>query len=506
LNAERKHNTQKNKIRLSIKWKVFLYLLIFALVIALVLWLCQVVFLDRIYKAVKIREIKKDAVKITRNLDSGDLGSVIEESAIAHNSCVSVLAITNRGIEPKYNYHSFNTCVVHSIAEENVISLYHSALKNGGSNTQRFLFDVKNRRYIGIEGDLFDQVPRDEHNERLPESIIYSVTAKNSNGENIFILINSEISPLDATVSTINKVLVFVTVLLIALALILAGLISHRVTGPIRKLTRAAKELAGGNYTVRFDEEGYKEISELANTLNYAEYELSRVDTLRRELIANISHDLRTPLTMIGGYSEVMRDIPGENTPENVQVIIDETKRLTSLVNDVLDISKLESGNALLEARPFNLTKNVQNILSRFAKLCERDGYDIEFFCDREVYVYADEARIGQVIYNLVGNALTHTGENKRVIVRQISEKSSVRIEVEDFGGGIEPEKLPDIWERYYKVDAVHKRSAVGSGLGLSIVRNIIEQSGGRYGVSSAVGEGSLFFVELPIYRENDDE
>lgn len=504
-----KHRTAEKKHRISIKWKVFLYLLIFALVIALVLWLCQVVFLDRIYKAVKMNEIKDDAIIITRELNSQKLGETVERVASAHNSCVSVLEMNGAIPLPKYSYHSFNTCVVHSIADENIISLYESAIENGGTNTQRFMFDPKNRSYIGIEGDLFDKSELDKYKNRLPESIIYSVAVENAEGDEIFILINSEISPLDATVSTINKVLVFVTVLLVALALLLATLISYRVTKPIRKLTGGAKELAKGNYDVPFEGDGYLEISELADTLSYAQTELSRVDTLRRELIANISHDLRTPLTMIGGYSEVMRDIPGENTPENIQVIIDETKRLTSLVNDVLDISRLESGALEFNEAPFDLTKSIEKILQRFAKLCEKDGYNIEFIYDREVCIFADEIRITQVIYNLVGNAVTHTDSTKRIIVRQIVKENRVRIEVEDFGEGIEAEKLPDIWERYYKLDRVHKRAAMGTGLGLSIVRNIMEQSGGSYGVSSAVGEGSIFFIEMPVYSdssENKDE
>lgn len=124
-----------------------------------------------------------------------------------------------------------------------------------------------------------------------------------------------------------------------ALALIFAAIMSKKVSKPIIKINESAKELAKGNVAVHFDGEGYREITELNDTLNYAAEELSKVENLRRELIANVSHDLRTPLTMITGYAEVMRDIPGENTPENVQIIIDEANRLTSLVNDMLDIS-----------------------------------------------------------------------------------------------------------------------------------------------------------------------
>ena len=136
-----------------------------------------------------------------------------------------------------------------------------------------------------------------------------------------------------------------------------------------------------------FDASGYREIAELANTLNYAAKELSKVEALQRELIANISHDLRTPLTMITGYAEVMRDIPNENTPENVQIIIDEAKRLTTLVSDVLDISKLQSGTIPFNGEVLNLTENIREILTRYTKLTE---YKIIFEANEDIYVYGD--------------------------------------------------------------------------------------------------------------------
>ena len=268
---------------------------------------------------------------------------------------------------------------------------------------------------------------------------------------------------------------------------------------PIIKINRSAKALGSGNYQVTFDENGYQEISELARALNYAARELSKVENLQRELIANISHDLRTPLTMITGYSEVMRDLPGENTPENVQVIIDEAKRLTTLVNDVLDISKLQSGTQTLHRTDFSLTESIRKILERYTKLVD---YDISFLAEQDVWVYADELKISQVIYNLINNAITHTGPDKKVTITQTLLSGSpqrVRIAVTDTGEGLEEDKLQDIWERYYKVDKTHKRAQVGTGLGLSIVKTVLDLHGGAsYGVDSTLGHGSTFWFELP--------
>ena len=241
------------------------------------------------------------------------------------------------------------------------------------------------------------------------------------------------------------------------------------------------------------------EIEELSDTLNYAAKELSKVESLRRELIANMSHDLRTPLTMISGYGEVMRDIPGENTPENVQIIIDETKRLTNLVNDMLDLSKIQSGVQELNLSEVNITQEIKNIIKRYDTLLKKDEYDIHFEYDEEVIVEADIIKLNQVIYNLINNAINYTGEDNQVIVRQIVKNKKVRIEIIDHGPGIEKDQLPYIWDRYYKVDKTHVRSKVGSGLGLSIVKGLLELHHAEYGVESEESKGSVFWFALPI-------
>ena len=199
---------------------------------------------------------------------------------------------------------------------------------------------------------------------------------------------------------------------------------------------------------------------------------------------------------MIHGYSEVMRDIPGENTPENVQIIIDEAERLNLLVNDLLDISKLESGKMELNKEKFNLTKLINDILKRYDKLAD---YKISFEYEKECFVFADELKITQVLYNLINNAITYTGEDKCIYLNQEIIKNEVKISVTDTGEGIPQDKLPYIWERYYKISKNHKRASVGTGLGLSIVKNILSLHGGKYGVISNINKGSTFYFTLNL-------
>ncbi|MCI9193392.1 MAG: HAMP domain-containing histidine kinase [Acutalibacter muris] len=272
---------------------------------------------------------------------------------------------------------------------------------------------------------------------------------------------------------------------------------------PITEINESAKRLGEGDYSVRFGGRGSREVGELADTLNFAAEELSKTDGLRRELLANVSHDLRTPLTMIKGYAEVMRDLPGENTPENVQIIIDEAGRLNDLVNDLLDLSRLQAGVLELSRERFDLTGSIKEILTRYDKLAD---FSFPFEPEENIYVMADKLKISQVVYNLVNNAVNYAGADKTVALAQEVIGNDVRISVTDTGEGIPQDKLRDIWDRYYKVDQEHRRAQVGTGLGLSIVKNVLDLHGGSYGVISELGKGSTFWFQLPIDKERNDE
>lgn len=490
---------------MPLRLNIFIGFAVFTLIIMILMWLGMSVFLEGIYKSIKINEIKNAADTYIAHIDLEDEAKTVDLIAETNNVCVLVFSYDGQKTRQLFSNHNLDTCVIHTIDNHSYRSLYNSAKMNGGRQMQRFMYDAHSNRYIGISGDFFDKAPTVKEGD-YPESIIYTVIDRDQSGNERIVIINSVISPVNATLKTLNFLLVEFSVILLVIASILAFFVSRWLSRPIVSLTLSARELARGNYNVEFKEGGYREISELSGALNYAESELAKTDMLRRELIANISHDLRTPLTMIIGYGEAMKDIPGENTPENAQVIIDETKRLASLVNDMLDISKLESGVGGNTPAEFNITKAVDQSLGRFSKLCERDGYHIEYVAEPDVFVMADEQRIMQAVYNLVNNALTHIGDDKKVTVRQDIINGRVRISVSDSGEGVPADKLPLIWERYYKLDRVHKRAAQGSGLGLSIVRTIMELNNGSYGVVSTEGVGSTFWIELPITRISKGE
>ena len=196
-----------------------------------------------------------------------------------------------------------------------------------------------------------------------------------------------------------------------------------------------------------------------------------------------------------------MRDLPGENTPENVQIIIDEAGRLNDLVNGLLDLSRLEAGVLELQKERFNLTGSIREILTRYDKLAD---FKFPFEPKEEAYITADKLKISQVVYNLVNNAVNYAGEDKTVSLTQEVLDGNVRISVTDTGEGIPADKLQDIWDRYYKVDREHRRAQVGTGL--SIVKNVLDLHGGSYGVISELGKGSTFWFQLPMDAERNDD
>ena len=296
----------------------------------------------------------------------------------------------------------------------------------------------------------------------------------------------------------------FVFVLSFAVSSAVAGILIR----PLTEVTQKARRLAGGDFDVDFHGADYgKEMVELANALNFARDELAKTSKMQKDLIANVSHDFKTPLTMIKAYASMIQEISGGNPEKrnkHAQVIVDEADRLTSLVTDVLDLSKITSGIDGLKLSTFNLSAYLKETVARFDYLKDTKGYQIIADIDERLYVVADELKIGQATYNLIGNAVNYTGEDKKVTVRlkKIS-SSECFFSVTDTGEGIKPEDKDSIWERYYRSKETHKRPVQGTGLGLSIVKAILQKHGFVFGVESKEGEGTTFYVRFPL-ADND--
>ena len=479
----------KTKRKVSLKWRIFAAISAIMLIILALLWVCQTVFLNSFYKAVKVYETKQVAAEIAENIGEDDIEYQIAALSNRHDVSIKVLDADFKSLyaASAREMHSF----FGNIPDSEFYSFYKKAADNGGTYTEYF-------DGFGLGGKGNGEKKENKPNNAPTAFIISKVTPDNAGGY-YTVIVNATITPVDSVITTLRVILIIVTALTVVLVLITALILSAGLSKPLKKISDKAKVLATGDYAVEFEPSSVKEIDELAASLNYAKTELGKMDTLQKELIANISHDLRTPLTLIGGYAEVMRDIPGEVTDENLQVIIDESNRLTSLVNDVLDISKLSAGVGQMQPEVLDLKACIESIIPRYNKLVEKDRYQILFSYGniQTAPVYADRTRLEQVIYNLVNNAVSYTGEDKTVRIELLEKADSFAVHIIDSGEGIEADKLPYIWERYYKVDKTHRRAQMGSGLGLSIVKQILDAHSAAYGVNSTPGEGSDFWFEM---------
>ncbi len=295
-------------------------------------------------------------------------------------------------------------------------------------------------------------------------------------------------------------------------AVVVSWFVSRRIVAPIQAMSRASRRIAEGHYDERVAvplgaEEGTDELGELALNFNRMAERLARTEEARRQWLADISHEMRTPLASILAYAEGLQDGVLPQDPEVYQQIIRETKRLQRLVDDLHELSRLEAGAYTLDRRAVAPGDLVAEALRRFAPAYAEKGVTLTSEVPAEVPpVWADAERVMQVLSNLLDNALRHTPAGGRVTVRVIppgapeGEAGWVRFEVQDTGEGIPAQHLPHLFRRFYRVDKSRSRQRGGSGIGLTIARLLVEAHGGRiWAESPGLGQGSVFRFTLPV-------
>ena len=442
---------------------IWFYLIIFTLSIILFLWFFQVIFINSYYEYSKTKQIKRVTNEILSNYDS-DV-EYLDKLSYEKNICIEVV--------------------------KNRITIYSS-----NDSTRGCIISSGKYKNDFYENDLNEQTYKLINPLLNTKSLIY---ARKYN-DDITIFVNASLEPLDNTISILSNQLIIVSIIVIILSLIIGYFISKRISKPIVKMNEKAKKLANGNYDFTFDNNSnIYEIDELANTLNYAKKELAETDELRRDLLANVSHDLKTPLTMIKGYAEMIRDLNSDNVEKrnaNLNVIIEESERLNILVNDLLTLSKIQANKDILEKENFDIVELINNIIKRYSIYKDTEGYIFEVNTPDKVIVNADKKKIEQVIYNLINNAINYTGDDNKVIVNVLVDKN-IRVEIKDTGKGIKKEDLPHIWDKYYHSKKKHKRNVIGTGIGLSIVKTILESHNFKYGVESKRNKGTTFYFEI---------
>lgn len=441
----------------------------------MLIWLFFIVFLQKFYTVMKIETVKKSAHQIMSVYGSDNYEQRLDTIALDNEICIKIVDKYNRIIFSDDD-NMGGSCLIHGFSD---ISQYiHLIHESPDGNVYYKIYNAK----ICSDTLLWGSVLKDE--------------SGNITG---YLLINSTLEPVNSTVDTLKALLIAITAVLLIAGIFIAFIISDGILGPLEKITQNADKLAKGQYDVKFDGGVYSETTMLANTLNYAAGEISKIDTIQRDLIANVSHDLRTPLTMVKAYAEMIRDLSGDNPAkrnEHLGIIIEETDRLALLVSDMLDLSKLESGGQKLNISEFDISETLSDIIARYKGIYEEKGYIINFEPDSERFVKCDIVKIEQVIYNLINNAINYTGDDKNIFVKQINQSDGVTIEIRDTGKGIAEEDLKIIFDKYYRAEKT-KRETVGTGLGLSIVKAILKKHNFPYGVKSVVNEGSVFWFKI---------
>lgn len=449
--------------------KIWIYLIIFSITTLSFLWIFQVLFLDSYYEWVKTKEVENTADKIRNNYIDINFKEILDNYSYNENMCIDVVY----GNMEIYSSNNLNRgCIGLSSKNRQVIE---DKINFQNSNQIKKIYKYINKEF---------------NNKIVMCGIKIS--------DNIYVYINSSLEILSSTTSILAKQLVYVTILVLILSLIISYFISKIISKPIIKINENAKKMAKGDYTTKFEiDENIDELNELVNTLNETCNELAKTDTIRRELLANVSHDLKTPLTMIKAYSEMIKDLSYEDkekTFEHLNTIIAETDRLNLLVNDILDLSKMQSNIEKLNIEEFDLNKLIKLIIDRFDYM---NDIKIIYEEKKNINILADKKKIEQVLYNLISNAINYIGTDKKILIKLYEKNNKYRVEVIDHGKGISDKDINLIWDKYYKTDRTHNRNNIGTGLGLSIVKNILEQHNFEYGVISKKDKGTTFYFEI---------
>ena len=475
-------------------WIIFT---VFAIAIIVVFGLLQILLIKPYYRKTQINTVQNvsngiENYVITDNSSNVDI-SKAAQLTVDNNVCVTIYNGQGQEI---YDVDSIGYgCVFH--APESSIQNSPVSFRNGKEMVQ---YIKENNGEVNIN----------LYNSRTHQDMIVYGKEIKMNLSSFYLFVNSPLEPIDSIVSFFTQQYILYTIVVIILASLVSLWIARKISKPIVKMKNEAVSLASAKYDVNFTGGYFSETKELANTLNTATTKLSKIDELRKDLIANVSHDIKTPLTSIKAYAEMIKDISGDNPHkrnEHLDVIISETDYLNRLVDDMNELSKMQSGNYVLKYSNFDLSQRIREVIQLHKVMIDEGELTVKVDIPDELIIYADEIKISQVIYNFLSNAIKHTPAGKTIYVRayESDEGEHIHFEVEDEGEGIDEKDLPYIWDRYQKSSRSFSRSMTSTGLGLSIVKAILDAHGAKYGVKSVKDEGSTFYFDLDVPRVLED-
>lgn len=322
-----------------------------------------------------------------------------------------------------------------------------------------------------------------------------------------YVVIHASMADLQSSCNNLLNISYLTLVILFLLSLIILLFFTELVYLPLRKITHATEQYAIGNFRYEFQLDSEDEIGYLAASLQYMASEVAKSEDNQKQLVANISHDFRSPLTSMRGYLEAMKDgtIPPELHEKYIGVVLNETDRLTKLTNSLLTLNNLNTKGMILDRTDFDINPIIKNTAASFEGTCRNKMITIELVLTGEkMFVNADVVKIQQVLYNLVDNAIKFSHKNSSIKIETIEKSNKLLVSVKDNGIGIPKESLKLIWDRFYKTDLSRGKDKKGTGLGLSITKEIIRSHNENINVVSTEGVGTEFIFTLEKATKND--
>lgn len=466
------------------KGKKFLSPALLCLCVAMLLvWAMELLFFEDAYRFIKSWKLEDVMEQVCEHLDKEHLPQIVEELRLDN---IDIRVIDAQGND--WAQSNGSTCrILTGYTQQELQQFYQQALACGET-------DIKQVTHVKM---VYNNALESRQRSQTHHMTTCAKMVKSTQEEPYLVLICSSVTPSLLERSVIHAQLAALSVPLL-LAAVFAVLFCRRFTcGSLWQMQQCVERMEQGDYHVCFTEQGCREVRMMGRRMNRLLQRMDSEQKKQQETLANLSHDLRSPLTMIIGYAQMMQELPQENTSENLQVILDEAQRLAELTGDLLDLTKVQQGGKQLQFTTFCLTNLLADTVSRYRKMMENSGLSFESDC--QVWVKADQIQLGRVVYNFINNAYSHTGADRQIVVRQVLQGKKVCVQVIDNGEGIPEDKLSSIWERYYKMERSKRSLAQGSGLGLCIARELLGLHGAEYGVESKVGEGSTFWFTLDV-------
>lgn len=477
---------------------MFLYIAGLVLTLLMLVYLLQILLLPTFYQNTVLSRVEEAASSMEGPISALVLNQNYEETLIDH----------------RVNARENNLCIF-VFDEQSVLKIDLNAM--GSSCYLHYLIKPSARSYsnpsliMNQYIDQFDELDESSYyfkvtpNEQISSQLFYARRVM-VDDNNYYVFINTPFELLDSTIMVLQNQFFFIIIGVLFLGGAIAFIIARLLSEPLIKMSNSARKLAKGKKNVTFEQGGYLEIDNLADTLNYATQEMAKTDNLRNDLLANISHDIRTPLTMISAYAEMIQDISGDDPikrNQHLSVIQSEVEQLNKLLSDMMTLSQMQSSTSRLIEQDFDLNFLIEKIVESYKVVTSNQRIMIEVVGSIDKLVTGDEIKIRQVIVNYISNAIKFVGEDHLVVIRimEIEETGFARVEVEDHGEGIQKEDINYVWDRYYKITKNYQRAREGTGLGLAICKAICERGNYPYGVISELNKRTTFFIEIPLKK-----